>query len=120
MNIYNINYNRSKNRIHINFKDSLNFKETKQYVKELKKVIDKAQPHFTFCLDFSCDPVHSKKVDAVFKEARQYAIENKMKGTATILSKSILSKIQMRKTLKDLNNNIFDNRKEAAEYLDSL
>ncbi|WP_027338803.1 hypothetical protein [Halonatronum saccharophilum] len=117
---YDIKYNGVKNRIYITFKDSLKTPEAKEYLEELKPIINKAKPNFTVCLDVSSDPVHSKEVDAIFNEGRQAMLKKGIKGVGTIMSKSSLAKMQLKRTLKDLKNNIFANKAEAEDYLDSL
>jgi hypothetical protein len=117
---YDLKYDGGKNRIYITFKDSLQVDEAKAYLKELKQLIDKTKPNFTLCLDLSCDPVHSKEVDEIFAEGRQYLREKGIKGIGTILSKSALAKMQIKRVTQDMNNNIFKNKQEAEKYLDSL
>ncbi|OCL27783.1 hypothetical protein U472_04320 [Orenia metallireducens] len=117
---YDLKYDGGKNRIYITFKDSLKVDEAKAYLKDLKQLITTTKPNLTVCLDVSCDPVHSKEVDALFNEGRQALVEKGLKGIGTVMSKSSIAKMQVKRTLKDLNNNIFASKTEAEKYLDSL
>ncbi|WP_408955076.1 hypothetical protein [Natroniella sp. ANB-PHB2] len=117
---YSVKYDARKNRIYATFKDTLKEEEAKDYIEEMKKAADKTKPNFTVCLDISCDPVHSKKTDEIFATGREYLLQKKVKGTATIISKSAMAKLQAKRMLKDMNHNTFTTQADADKYLDSL
>jgi hypothetical protein len=121
MNNYTIRYNPLKNRIYITFSKALDLKEAKKYAQEINQLTNKAKPNFTTYLDISCDPIHSKKVNDLFDNLRKNIIDKEVKGVATIMSKSKVAELQIRRTLQIFKHHrIFSNGIEAEGYLDSL
>ncbi|OCL27386.1 hypothetical protein U472_07975 [Orenia metallireducens] len=118
---YRVRYNDLENRIYITFTKALDLKEAKRYTQEVNELINRAKPNFTTCLDISCDPVHSKEVNDIFAKLRKNMIAKEVKGVATIISKSKVAELQIKRTLQVFEQHrIFSNELEAKKYLDSL
>lgn len=119
-NKYTISYNSMKNRIYIILSDTLNEQDAASYVQDLKPVVDKSKPGFTICLDASNCGVLSPKVDEILGEARKYCVMKGIKATATVIGSSAIFKLQAKRTLAEVGNDLVATVADADTYLDSL
>lgn len=117
---YTMNYNSAKNRIYISFSGTLNEQEAPGYVNDFKSIADRTKSGFTVCIDAANAGVHSAKTDEIFAEARDYCVKKGIKATATVIGASAIYKLQLKRTLSEIGNDLFATVEEADKYLDTL
>lgn len=104
---YKIVYNSAKNRIYVEMSATLDENSAAGYVKDFKAAADKAKSGFTINIEAINAGVHSAKVDEIFAEARNYVVEKGVKATATVIGTSAIYKLQLKRTLSEVGNDLF-------------
>jgi hypothetical protein len=117
--MYEVTYDRAKNRIYIKLEGTMSLDEADGYNEAVKKAADQAQPGFTICIDGAKAAPFSPEVDAKCAESRNYLVKKGVKDTATVVDSAIL-KMHVARTLKEIGGNVFGSKEEADKYLDSL
>lgn len=117
---YKMVYNSAKNRIYVEMLTTLDEQGAAQYVKDFKAAADKTKTGYTINIDATNAGVHSAKVDEIFAEARNYVVSKGVKATATVIGASAIYKLQLKRTLSDVGNDLFATVEDADKYLDTL
>ncbi|MTI48385.1 hypothetical protein [Sporosalibacterium faouarense] len=119
--MYNVTYDRSKNRIKGVVSGFMKVDEVSKYNDELKKVIDQAKSNFTALFDISEFKPATQEVAKVLAEGKDYAVKKGLRKSALVATSAIV-KMQSKRNFKDVGDSpeeYFASIEKAEEFLDS-
>ena len=116
--MYQVSYNKEKNRIYMTFKGRISKEEVRQYEGELLGVLGRVHSHFTVCVNAGEMNSFSPSLYSEFIRLKQHCEAKQMKSLAVVVPYKVYQ--LYRRRLEREIGNIFINQEEAELFLNTI